>query len=86
MPRFATANWKTAAVGAVLAAGLIAILDSVFPAAKAEVVSPLPPQPDLAAKATACLLQGWPHYEPRCQFDLRTSDGQIRSVRVIALR
>jgi hypothetical protein len=32
------------------------------------------------------LLQGWPNYAPRCQFDLRTGNTEPRIVRVIALR
>lgn len=64
-----------------LSIGLIAVLASMTPEAKAENV-----QPDTAAAAPACALQGWPYYEPRCQLDLRAGSGETRIVRVIAFR
>ena len=37
-------------------------------------------------KGTACSSLGWPHYEPRCQFDMRRQATDLRTVRVISLR
>ena len=37
-------------------------------------------------KGTACSSRGWPHYEQSCQFDMRRSADEPRTVRVIALR
>ncbi len=37
-------------------------------------------------KGAACSLQGWPDFEPKCQFDVREPAGEARTVRVIALR
>ena len=63
-----------------LSIGLIAVLASMAPEAKAENL-----QPDIVA-APACLLQGWPYYGPHCQFDQRAGGGETRIVRVIAPR
>jgi|tagenome__1003787_1003787.scaffolds.fasta_scaffold19608346_1 hypothetical protein len=63
-----------------LSLSLIVVLASMAPEAKAENL-----QPDIIA-ASACVLQGWPHYQQRCQFDLRAGSDETRSVRVIALR
>lgn len=40
----------------------------------------------LQGAGTACSQHGWPHYEQRCQFDLRKPANNARTVRVIALR
>lgn len=37
-------------------------------------------------KGAACSSLGWPHYEPKCQFDMRRAADERRTVRVIALR
>jgi len=37
-------------------------------------------------KGAACSVQGWPDFEPKCQFDVRETASQARPVRVIALR
>lgn len=34
----------------------------------------------------ACSKYGWPNFEPRCQFDIRNSESEARTVRVIGLR
>jgi hypothetical protein len=71
---------------AALIAGLAVLLMPATP--KAEVV-PLLAQTDrlpVLAKQSPCSLTGWPHYEPSCQFDLRAPSGDIRTVRIIALR
>jgi len=38
------------------------------------------------AKGAACSLLGWPHYEQSCQFDKRRPAGDMRTVRIIAIR
>jgi len=40
----------------------------------------------VAAKGSGCSVNGWPNFEPECQFDLREPGGAARNVRVIALR
>jgi hypothetical protein len=37
-------------------------------------------------KGTACTSLGWPHYEQKCQFDIRRPADDVRPVRVIASR
>ena len=76
---------------AVFVAGVIAFAITAAPAAsvheakqvqltsKADRLGP-------ALKRADCSSQGWPWFESKCQFDLRESNGQAHSVRVIALR
>jgi hypothetical protein len=40
----------------------------------------------VVVKGTACSALGWPHYEQSCQFDMRRAAGDVRTVRIIALR
>jgi len=37
-------------------------------------------------KGAACSVQGWPDFEPKCEFDVRETANEARPVRVIALR
>ena len=37
-------------------------------------------------RGAACSLHGWPSFEPKCQFDMRETADEARTVRVIALR
>jgi len=37
-------------------------------------------------RGAACSAYGWPSFEPKCQFDVRESASEARTVRVIALR
>ena len=37
-------------------------------------------------KGTGCSSQGWPHFEQGCQFDVRRPAGEVRNIRIIALR
>ena len=37
-------------------------------------------------KGAACSSHAWPNYEPSCQFDTRRPFGEMRTVRIIALR
>ena len=81
------ANSIAAVIAAALAASFAVVLTSVVPEAKAETLQAPLLQFDVVTTApAACLLQGWPNYAPRCQFDLRTSNMESRMVRVIALR
>ena len=81
------ANSIAAVIAAALAASFAVVLTSVVPEAKAATLqAPLLQFDDVVKTAPACLLQGWPNYAPRCQFDLRTGNTESRIVRVIALR
>ena len=37
-------------------------------------------------KGAACSAHGWPSFEPKCQFDVRETASEARTVRIIALR
>ena len=37
-------------------------------------------------RGSACSLQAWPNFEPKCQLDNREPAGRARTIRVIALR
>ena len=84
----------TAIAAATLVAGLAVLLTSVGPEAKAELqVKAALHQPHAKGdrlptlvKGTACSSRSWPNYEQSCQFDLRRSIDETRTVRVIALR
>jgi hypothetical protein len=39
----------------------------------------------LLVTGAACSSHSWPNYEQSCQFDLRRSAGDVRSVRVVGL-
>jgi len=80
------ANSIAAVTAAALAASFAVVLTSVVPEAKAETLQVPLQQFDVVTTTPACLLQGWPNYAPRCQFDLRTGNTESRIVRVIALR
>ena len=83
---FNFANSIAAVIAAALAASFAVVLTSGVPEAKAETLQAPLLQFDVVTTAPACLLQGWPNYAPRCQFDLRTDTMEPRIVRVIALR
>jgi hypothetical protein len=84
----------TAIAAAALAAGLVVLLTSVVPEARAESqVKDAVDQPHakgdhltVLVKGTACSSRGWPHYEQSCQFDKRRPANEARTVRIIALR
>jgi hypothetical protein len=88
-----TAN--SAVAGAVataaLVAGIAVCLIPAAPVAKAEAkaapshLAKLDRLP-VVTKEMACSLTSWPNYGPSCQFDLRMSSTQTRTVRTIALR
>ena len=84
--------WAVATAGFM--AGVAVFFTSVAPEAKAEtarmdfVQSPgakgdrLP----LLPTGIACSSQAWPNYDWACQFDLRSSTKDARTVRIIAVR
>jgi hypothetical protein len=80
------ANSIAAVIAAALAASCAVVLTSAVPEAKAATLQAPLQQFDVVTTAPACLLQGWPNYAPRCQFDLRTGNTESRIVRVIGLR
>jgi len=69
-----------------LSLGLVVVQASMVPEAKAEILPAPLLHSDGASVETVCSLQGWPHYAPRCQFDLRTGSAARSIVRVIAVR
>lgn len=85
-----------ASVGAIMVAvlfgGLAVLLCPSAMPAKAEPTTVQVQQilargdvPALGEGAT-CSFRGWPYYEPSCQFDLRRTSGDARTVRIVALR
>jgi hypothetical protein len=42
--------------------------------------------PSILLKGGACSLLEWPNYEQTCQFDQRQPAGEMRTVRIIAVR
>ncbi|HET7680610.1 MAG TPA: hypothetical protein VFK79_10805 [Xanthobacteraceae bacterium] len=85
MFKFIVINSIAAVIIVALSLALVIVLASMAPEAKAEIL-PASLLSDVVATAPACLLQGWPHYEPHCYFDLRTGNAESRIVRVIAVR
>ena len=84
-----------AIAAAALAAGLVALLTSSVPEAKAgSQISTSTQQPQvkgdrlyLHATGSACSSNSWPNYDAACQFDLRTPPNHARTApRVIVLR
>ena len=86
-------------IGAIATAGLVASLavffTSVAPEAKAgsAAVENSVHKPSakgdrlpLLSKRPVCSLRAWPNYDRACQFDVRSSTEDTRSVRIIALR
>jgi hypothetical protein len=86
MFKFIVINSIAASIIVALSLGLVILLASMAPEAKAEVLPAPLLQGDIAIKLPACALQGWPHYQPHCQFDLRIANTEPRNVRIIALR
>jgi hypothetical protein len=97
MFKFISASRAIASAGAIAAATLaggLTVLLSDAPTVRAEPQIAAATDQALAkgnrltvvAKGTACSALGWPHFEATCQFDLRRPAGEMRAVRVIALR
>jgi hypothetical protein len=47
---------------------------------------PLPLPLPLPVTGAACSSHSWPNYDQSCQFDLRRPAGEVRTVRVVALK
>jgi hypothetical protein len=87
----------TASIGLLLAAasigGLTVFLSSVMQV-RAEATVEVATQPThvkgdrlpVLVRGTACSSLGWPYFEQACQFDMRRSADEARTVRVIVLR
>jgi hypothetical protein len=83
-----------AAAAVAVLAGLAIVLTDVAPEVKAESsVGGAHHQPrakgdrlPMLVAGVACSSRGWPHYEQRCQFDLRMPAIEARTVRIISLR
>jgi hypothetical protein len=86
MVKFIVVNSIAAVVIIALSLGLVFLLASMVPEAKAEILQAPLLQSDVVEAKPACLLQGWPNYAPHCQFVLRAGSGETRIVRIIALR
>jgi hypothetical protein len=81
---------------ATLFAGAVAFAITIAPAAYDRGGTSYAATPQLpSAKAdrlrvpvrgAACSLHGWPSFEPKCEFDVRETADETRTVRVIALR
>jgi hypothetical protein len=86
-------NTLGAIAAAAMLAGLTVVLTSVAPEASAEPQQITRDQPvtkgnRLPARITgsACSSAAWPNYDSSCQFDSRRDAGDLRIVRIIALR
>jgi hypothetical protein len=75
---------KIAAAAAI--AGLVVFLTSGTPEANDADSAAKANRLAVAVKGAACSLQGWPNFEPSCQFDLRKPATKVKAVRVLALR
>jgi hypothetical protein len=75
---------KIAAAAAI--SGLIVFLTSWTPEANDADIAAKANRLAIAVKGAACSLQGWPNFEPSCQFDLRKPATEAKAVRVLALR
>jgi hypothetical protein len=89
---FAARSFIAVAVAAIVASQ-VALLTAIAPSGKAtatvHALYQLPAKGDRMPsilKGAACSSLGWPHYEPSCLYDFRTSSDDVRTVRIIALR
>jgi hypothetical protein len=81
------ADHFSAVMAAAIAACLAVVVTAGSPAETAPLLEASLVQPSPEATEPACLLQGWPNYAQRCQFDLRVvGHTGATIVRVIALR
>jgi hypothetical protein len=82
-------NSTASVAAAALLAGMVVLLMPATPKAEVQASVSLFAKADrlpVLAKEVPCTLTSWPNYEPSCRFDLRASSGDIRRVRIIALR
>ena len=82
-----------AAAAAAAVAGVVVFMMPGAPQAQtvAQVAQVLPASHSkgdrlpLLVPGAACSLHSWPNYDQSCQFDLRRSAGDVRTVRVVGL-
>jgi hypothetical protein len=93
MPRGRAITSATALLTATVVGGLAVLLPGVpevkaAPPSEAAVHQVLAKSDRLPLLATgaACSSLAWPNYEQACQFDMRRRGGELRPVRIIALR
>ena len=79
-----------ATAAAVILAVLIGFMMTAAPKTTlASAATQAADQSDMIAgtvKGAVCSKHAWPHFEQRCQFDLRNADYAPRAVRVLAFR
>ena len=82
----------SAAAAAALVGSLAAFLTPGAPQARADTQLEAPASPRSASKGDRlpqlvtgrpCSSKSWPHYDQRCQFDLRRSADDVRAVRIV---
>jgi hypothetical protein len=86
---FSARSFIAVAVAAIVASQ-VALLTAIAPSGATPVhaLYQLPAKGDRLPsilKGAACSSFGWPHYEPSCLYDFRTSSDDVRTVRIIAL-
>lgn len=86
---FSIINSTVSVAAAALLAGMAVLLMPSAPKAEAQAIASHLAKADrlpVLEKEVPCTLTSWPNYRPSCQFDLRASSGDIRTVRIIELR
>jgi hypothetical protein len=82
----------SAAAAAALVGSLAAFLTPVAPQARADTQAEAPASSRSMSKGDrlpllvtgrACSSKSWPHYDQRCQIDLRRSVDDVRAVRIV---
>lgn len=71
---------------AAFAAGVVVLLTSAAPTARAEPAAQGPAVQGDQAKGAGCSAQNWPDYAQNCRFDLRGDVNEGRPIRIIAIR
>lgn len=91
MFQFLTAKRSAAAAVATLAAGFAAVLVPATPIATARphidnsVALAKADRLPMLVTGSACSTQSWPAYDRTCQFDLRRSTDDVRTVRIVSM-
>jgi len=94
MFKIISARWITATAAAALVGSLAVCLTPVAPEARAETQAQATISQPAHAKADrlpllvtgrACSSTSWPNYDRGCQFDLRRSADDVRTVRIVNL-
>jgi hypothetical protein len=90
MTKSTTVQTIVAAAAAAAVAGVVVFMMPGAPQAQtvAQVLPASHSKGDrlpLLVPGAACSLHSWPNYDQSCQFDLRRSAGDVRTVRVVGL-